>query len=294
MAWEPPASPLAADRRRRPHRGRHRLRLRRAADRDADPERSRPRRRLAHRVRLGERRGDRRGRARQDQARGVPDQGEPHVRHDVRDLPGRGRRDGGSDVRRTDAAARTGGRPGRRRRTQLRRRHHRDQRRPDELLQPDRLRAVPAGRHPELLELRAALHAGGRVLLLDLWADRRRAPVDVRIAVRSLRRSRATRTVRHRSAGVLRRPERARVLAAEGRSDGTGAHLQPGGTGRRGRRRDPDPLPAALAVHGRRGAPRPPGGRRAVAGRSTSARTSGCSRSGWCAMCASARCTTTS
>ena len=27
MAWEPPASPLAADRRRGPHRGRHRLRL---------------------------------------------------------------------------------------------------------------------------------------------------------------------------------------------------------------------------------------------------------------------------
>ena len=72
-----------------------------------------------------------------------------------------------------------------------------------------------------------------RVLLLDLRADRRRAPVDVRLAVRPVRRSRAARAVRHRPAGVLRRPERARLLVAEGRPNGTGAHLQPGGAGRR-------------------------------------------------------------
>ena len=93
------------------------------------------------------------------------DQGEPHVRHDVRDLPRRRRRHDRHDVRRADAAARPREGSHARRRAQLRRRHQRDQRRQDGLLQPDRVRAVPSGGHPELLALREAVHARRPVLL---------------------------------------------------------------------------------------------------------------------------------
>ena len=111
-----------------------------------------------------------------------------------------------------DRAAQAGARPRVRRRAQLHRRHHRDQRRQDELLHRRRLRAVPPGPDPELLGLRAALHAGRRVLQLDLRADRGRAPVDVRGTVRPVRRPRTTRAAGRRQAPVLRRSARDGVL----------------------------------------------------------------------------------
>ena len=284
-------------RRGRPGRGRDGVRVRRRSSNTPTPIPSDldPGADIADRVRHRERCGHGRRGARQDQARRVPDQGEPHLRHDVRDVSRRRR---GHEGQTCDGQTLPLG-------------HATD--RVDDAGHSfaDGITAINGGRMdcfdpigfvqyqqadiPNYWSYAQHFTLADRVLLLDLRADGRRAPVDVRVAVRPLRRSRATRAVRHRTPGVLRRPLRARVLAADG-STAPGRSTSSGWRNRApaGAARDPD------ATTGRAGrAPtsrccptawRPPASR----GRSTWARTNGCSRCGWCVTCASARCTTTS